>query len=434
MSAPRMPELPPEVAAAVQRAEMPDFPRWQQMINATGGCAQPIRLRGERLTVDAVTGELIESYSTDSEPTGYLLTACENRRASRCPACAEVYRDDTYHLIISGLSGGKEVPESVSSHPRVFLTLTAPSFGAVHSNWVNTYRREHAGEEPPLTVSERARLRELEREARELRLENELPEKSRSVLCQRSSVSDKFEFIDAQHAAGTTNTEPALSTVRMCVLLEVSRSGFYEWRTRPASATAERREELKVLITKSFDDSDGTYGYRRVHADLAAWGVPCGPELVRSLMRELGLEPCQPKPWRFSLTENDGQEHHIPDLVRRDFTAEAPGQKMVGRARCRRWTHLDILDLATDQMARDAMASGGSAHECLELFTSHAVESGERDADEQELIHVSGSDVEGFVLPLPDRNGAHTIGDAAPSSGRLAHDGGHWYPSQRSDQ
>jgi transposase InsO family protein len=143
-------------------------------------------------------------------------------------------------------------------------------------------------------------------------------------------VSDKFEFIDAQHAAGTRNTEVAISTVKMCLLLEVSRSGFYEWRTRPASATAERREELKLLITKSFDDSDGTYGYRRVHADLADWGVPCGPELVRSLMRELGLEPCQPKPWRFSLTENDGQEHHIPDLVRRDFTAEAPGQKMVG--------------------------------------------------------------------------------------------------------
>lgn len=36
-------------------------------------------------------------------------------------------------------------------------------------NWVNAYRREHVDEEPPLTVSERARLRELEREARELR-------------------------------------------------------------------------------------------------------------------------------------------------------------------------------------------------------------------------------------------------------------------------
>jgi transposase InsO family protein len=143
-------------------------------------------------------------------------------------------------------------------------------------------------------------------------------------------VSDKFEFIDAQHAADTTNTESALSIVEMCALLEVSRSGFYEWRNRPASATTERRGELTLLIAKSFDESDGTYGYRRVHADLTAWGVPCGPELVRCLMRELGLEPCQPKPWRFSLTEHDGQEHHIPDLLRRDFTADAPGQKLVG--------------------------------------------------------------------------------------------------------
>ena len=143
-------------------------------------------------------------------------------------------------------------------------------------------------------------------------------------------MSDKFEFIDAQHAAQTTNTETALSTVKMCLLLGVSRSGFYEWRARPASAIAERREELKALVRTSFDDSDGTYGYRRVHADLVARGIRCGPELVRSLMRELGLEPCQPKPWRFSLTDSDGQEHHIPDLVRRDFTAEAPGHKMVG--------------------------------------------------------------------------------------------------------
>ena len=47
-------------------------------------------------------------------------------------------------------------------------------------------------------------------------------------------------------------------------------------------------------------------------------------------MRELGLEPCQPRPWRVSLTEGDGQEHDIPDLVNRDFTAAAPGEKMVG--------------------------------------------------------------------------------------------------------
>jgi putative transposase len=143
-------------------------------------------------------------------------------------------------------------------------------------------------------------------------------------------VSDKFEFIDAQHAPAPANRQPTLPITRMCALLRVSRSGFYEWRTRPASATATRRDELARLITGFFDASDGTYGYRRIHADLAAHGVACGLELVRHLMRELGLRPCQPRPWRFNLTAGDGQAHGIPDLVGRDFTAEAPGEKTVG--------------------------------------------------------------------------------------------------------
>ena len=70
----------------------------------------------------------------------------------------------------------------------------------------------------------------------------------------------------------------------------------------------------------------GTAGCMRIW-----WpGAPAWLELVRSIMRELGLEPCQPRPWRVSLTEGDGQEHGIPDLVQRDFTAAAPGEKMVG--------------------------------------------------------------------------------------------------------
>jgi hypothetical protein len=146
-----------------------------------------------------------------------------------------------------------------------------------------------------------------------------------------ASVTDKFEFIDAEYAIyQESGVRHVPSIVKMCKWMEVSRSGFYGWRKAPESATAKRRAELAVYVRKSFEGSNETYGYRRVHADLAAWGVPCGPELVRSVMRELGLEPCQPKPWRFSLTEGDGQEHDIPDLVNRDFTADAPGEKMAG--------------------------------------------------------------------------------------------------------
>ena len=62
--------------------------------------------------------------------------------------------------------------------------------------------------------------------------------------------------------------------------------------------------------------------------------MPAGQELARSVMRELGPVPCRPKPWRFSLTEGDGQAYDIPDLVHRDFTAGPPGDEMVGDITC----------------------------------------------------------------------------------------------------
>ena len=65
------------------------------------------------------------------------LKACGNRRASVCPACAETYRRDAWRLIAAGLRGGKGMPETVREHPRLFVTFTAPSFGAVHSKRVH---------------------------------------------------------------------------------------------------------------------------------------------------------------------------------------------------------------------------------------------------------------------------------------------------------
>ncbi len=169
-------------------------------------------------------------------------------------------------------------------------------------------------------------------------------------------MTEKFEFTGAEYASYQESDDIHVpSIVKMCRWLEVSRSGFYEWRNAPESATAKRRGELALIVRKSFDESDGTYGYRRVHAGLADWGVPAGPELVRSVMRELGLEACQPKPRRFSLTEGDGQEHDIPDLVKRDFTADAPGQKMVGDITCiptwQGWLYLaTVIDCYTKEV------------------------------------------------------------------------------------
>jgi uncharacterized Zn-finger protein len=89
---------------------------------------------GERLTVDRETGEIVERFASADAPDGVVLVACGNRRASRCPSCSTTYRRDAYALVRAGLAGdqAKGVSAGLASHPRVFATLTAPSFGAVH--------------------------------------------------------------------------------------------------------------------------------------------------------------------------------------------------------------------------------------------------------------------------------------------------------------
>lgn len=143
-------------------------------------------------------------------------------------------------------------------------------------------------------------------------------------------MSVRYEHIDAEKESTPAPGGRVNTVAEMCAWLGVSTSGYYEWRSRPISAAAQRRDRLKLLIKKAFDESDETYGHRRVHAQLLRWGETCTSELVRALMRALGLEPCQPRPWRYSLTDADPAAGPIPDLVRRDFTASAPGVKMVG--------------------------------------------------------------------------------------------------------
>ena len=136
----------------------------------------------------------------------------------------------------------------------------------------------------------------------------------------------KYEYIDSQKN-DPRNVHPV---VKMCHWLAVSTSGFYHWVKRPQSATAARREALTARIQHFFKESDGTYGYRRIHVDLAAEGTECSPELVRQIMRQDGLVACQPRPFRVTTEADAEAAAGMPDLVKRDFTADRPGVKFVG--------------------------------------------------------------------------------------------------------
>jgi hypothetical protein len=117
----------------VARATAGTFTRWHAQVQATGFCAQPIRLSGAGRRIDTDTGKITGDYTTDAEPDGVLLVACGTRRAALCPPCSATYRADTYQLVATGVRGGKTIPSTVAEHPAVFATFTAPSFGLVHT-------------------------------------------------------------------------------------------------------------------------------------------------------------------------------------------------------------------------------------------------------------------------------------------------------------
>src|SRR6201997_3428467 len=96
-----------------------------------------------------------------------------------------------------------------------------------------------------------------------------------------------------------------------------------------------------------------------MHAALVRGGEQAGGEPARRRRRGLGLEPCQPRPWRHSLTEQ-GPSGPVPDLVNRDFTAGVPGAKMVGDITYiptwEGWVYLaTVIDCATRKIVGWAM-------------------------------------------------------------------------------
>jgi hypothetical protein len=124
--------LPGVLGEVVDRAGH-GYERWAELVAQAGYCHHPIRLAGRVEHADRATGEVRTVYDSEREPDGVLLKACGTRRESRCPSCAATYRADAYQLLVAGLKGGKGVPETISEHPRLFVTFTAPSFGRVHS-------------------------------------------------------------------------------------------------------------------------------------------------------------------------------------------------------------------------------------------------------------------------------------------------------------
>jgi putative transposase len=114
-----------------------------------------------------------------------------------------------------------------------------------------------------------------------------------------------------------------------CRVLDVSRSGYYDWLARLDSPRVQENELLLKQIRQIHDESRGTYGSPRVHAELVlGLGLPVNVKRVARLMREAGIQGLYRRR-RHGCTVRDPDAQPSTDLVNRRFTAEAPNRLWV---------------------------------------------------------------------------------------------------------
>lgn len=132
-----------------------------------------------------------------------------------------------------------------------------------------------------------------------------------------------YAFIESERAKHRVST--------MCRALKVSKSGFYGWRDRAPSARVRADALLTQKIVRIHTDSREIYGAPRIHFELRTLGVRCARKRVARLMREAGLFGCggRGRKPRTTLRSHTERTPPAPDLVKRNFTPQAPDRLWV---------------------------------------------------------------------------------------------------------
>lgn len=138
----------------------------------------------------------------------------------------------------------------------------------------------------------------------------------------------------------------------LCNVLDVSRSGYYAWRSGGRGNRAKANDQLAEHITRIHHQSRGNYGSPRVTRELHARGVHCGRNRVARIMRSTGLKGAQKGRYRPRTTDSNHDQPISPNRLREGLQAIAPNQVWVADITYIRtrngWTYLSaFMDLAT---------------------------------------------------------------------------------------
>ena len=137
------------------------------------------------------------------------------------------------------------------------------------------------------------------------------------------------------------------SVKRMCPLLEVSRSGYYDWRDRPPSARLLRHQALAAQVREAHRQSRGNYGSPRIVAELAAQGTDICENTVAQLMREEGIKGRKKRRFVPKTTDSAHRFPIAPNLLDRRFGSGADADALANAAN-KVWV-CDLTYLWTDE-------------------------------------------------------------------------------------
>jgi transposase InsO family protein len=152
-------------------------------------------------------------------------------------------------------------------------------------------------------------------------------------------------------------------------MLGVSRSGFYAWRDRPASARTRSDAALTEKIKNVHAAHHGRVGVRRVHDELRRAGVVCAHKRVHRLMRDNDLRGCQPRPYKRT-TLPDRFDPRLADLLGRDFAPPAPDKAWVGDITyIKTWQGWAYLATVIDCFSRRVVGFALADHMRTDLIT-----------------------------------------------------------------
>jgi hypothetical protein len=177
------------------------------------------------------------------------------------------------------------------------------------------------------------------------------PKKGGGVLCATAAV--KYAWIHQQHVE--------FSVRRLCRLLEVSRSGYYEWLSRPPSTQADADQQVQAKVQHYFAQGRGIYGTRRIKYLLAQEGLVVSRRRIGRLLTQAGLR-CKTRRRFKAPTASEQAQAVAPNQLNREFTVQEPDTIYVGDITYlptgADWLYLAVvLDLCSRAVVGWAMAN-----------------------------------------------------------------------------